>query len=226
MRLAIILLTYDRLNYAERTLRTLASNLLWSGELRLHIADDGSPDAYRCRLHDLARELFGVPVTVTNTERRGYGASYNAATMAVHESSDLILPLEDDWTLTRPLDADHIAAVLADRSAGFVGMVRLGYLGFVEPILGSTVHLAGGTYLLLDPASPSHDVAAGHPRIETVEWARRVGPWTEGLDPGQTERDWTGRPAARRGVLWPLDVSATGNCFCHIGTVQARVDQR
>lgn len=226
-RLTIMLLTYaadaksERAKYAMTTLRSVLDNLRYDGEIAVHIADDGSPDAHRATLRKLAGGYkHVVAVGESNAKRRGYGASYNLATQAVHPGTGFVLPLEDDWELVRELDVTPFVLGL---DGGRFGCVRLGYLGTTQELRGRVLHSWGKTYLELDPTSPEPHVWAGHPRIETVEWQRDVGPWPEGLEPGSTEFAVAHIPAARDGVVFPLywDMS-----FAHIGTVQAREDQK
>lgn len=226
MRLTILLLTYassvksPRAKYAETTLRSTLDNLKFSGEVAVHIADDGSPPAHTKKLREIAGGYAHVvSVGQSNSERRGYGASYNLATQAVHPGTDIVLPLEDDWELVRPLDIDSYVAGL---NTGIIGCVRLGYAGFTQALTAQFLNLGDSTYLYLDGASEERHVWAGHPRLETVDFQRDLGPWPEGIDPGSTEFEVAGRPAAREGVVWPLYYD---RAYAHIGAVQARDDQ-
>ena len=234
--LAVVVYTYDRPDYAERTIRSALANLSYSGVVHVHVADDGSPEVQVERLvAAAAEEAEGRPygfgeITSTNAARSGYGASYNLATQVAHGRARVFLCLEDDWELRRTLDLDPLVAALG-ADAG-IGCIRLGYVGWTEPLVGRFVHAAGLAFLLLDPESPERHVFAGHPRLETFAFERNVGPWPEGLDAGSTEFAVAGRPTARQGVAWPLDIglSATPRAdlslFAHIGAVQARADQR
>ena len=229
--LTIMLLTYagsiksPRSLYARRALTAVLEKLTYSGPLYVHIADDGSHQQHINALIKIV-ESFGDKVTGrthTNAARSGYGASYNQATQVVHNYGGVVLPLEDDWELAYPLQVDaYIEALMSDPP--IIGCIRLGYLGFTQELRGSLGHIAGRSYLVFDPASPERHVAAGHPRLETVEWERGVGPWPERIDPGTTEHVWCGYEASRHGVAWPMDTP--GNWFHHIGTVQARQDQQ
>lgn len=230
-RLYIVLLTYAvdahgaRASYAEQTLRSALDNIVYDGRMSVHIADDGSPQEHRDNLAAIAAGYAHVTgVTMTNAERRGYGASYNLASQVTHEHADIVLPLEDDWRLTGSLDLNRYARVLAQASPGAaVGCVRLGYLGWTQELRGRLIRLAEEHLLLFDPESPEPHVFAGHPRLETVAWERFVGPWPEGYDAGTTEYLVAKRDEARRGVAWPLDHD--DGRFVHIGTIQAREDQ-
>lgn len=217
--LAIVLLTYNRLEYAKRTLASTLANLRTSEELHVHIASDGDEESYLEGLRDLARQHLGCEskVTVTSVNQLGYGASYNAATQVVHNLSgaEFVLPLEDDWELRNVLDVDPILQVLRDR---VFGCIRMGYIGYTQQLRASFVSHGGYHYLALDPDSPEPHVFAGHPRIETVAWQRRVGPWPEGLQPGQTEWEVAHRREAREMVAWPVSmIKPDGDAFVHIG---------
>lgn len=232
--ITVMLLTYAsspaREGYALRTLSTLMGRVRYSGPLYLHIADDGSPAGHIERLaacaerelqfHDGRTGRVFRAVTASNSERRGYGANFNAATMVVHDRGGLVLPLEDDWEMLREIDLDPLARALAAPSP--IGSVRMGYLGFWDEIRGKFIHAADQTFILLDRESPSQDVFAGHPRLESVEWERFVGLWPEGLSAGDTEIAVSGRREARTGVAWPCDLVLTrGDLFGHIGSLKA-----
>lgn len=229
-RLTVMLLTYapsldsPRSYYAHRTLRSTLDFLSYPGDVWVHIADDGSDPAHVASLRELAGGYAHVRgIGATNAERRGYGASYNLATQQVHIVPGLVLPLEDDWVLERVLDLEPYAHALIQPDSP-VSCVRLGYIGYTQPLRSQIVDVASVRYLLFDPKSEERHVCAGHPRLETVAWEKRVGPWPEGLDPGTTEFVWCGFDEAREGVAWPLDTPA-GGWYHHVGTVQARSDQ-
>lgn len=216
--LSVVLLTYNREEYARRTLETTIKNLHYDGEWHIHIADDGSPEGYVSRLVEVALGS-GARVTWSNSQRRGYGANYNLAMQTAHQMSEYILPLEDDWELVRPLYADDIIEDMEE--IGF-GCARLGYIGYTQPLRAAFIRGIHGLWLALDPTSHEPHVFAGHPRIETVAWARAVGPWPENKEPGDTEFAVAHIPAARQNVGWPADyVRPSGDLFCHIGTVRS-----
>ncbi len=227
--IAVILYTYAppsalgaaRRNYAFETLRALFAQLRTQRQVWLHIADDGSPQEYRDALWDLAGLYCGDRRSITNSERRGYGGSYNQASWFVHQLPEVeaILQLEDDWALTRPLDLDPLVEVLLTESHR-IGMIRLAYLGWIHELRASFIEAGSGKqhYLLLDPESPSEYIFSGGPRLETVAWSRSVGPWPEYQIAGETELIVCGRMAARRGVAWPIDlIPPRGGLFDHIG---------
>lgn len=229
MKIAIAFLTYSpdighpRSDYAQRALEsTLALTDPGLHSLHLHIADDGSDPRHIEALLSIARD-HGCEPTVSQGERGGYGRSYNLASQALHDSFDLILPLEDDWQMLRPLLLEPLANAI-EQSGGEIQSIRLGYMGFTREMRGKLTHHAGQTFLLLDPASEEPHVFAGGPRLETVQYQRDVGPWPEGLSAGNVEWEVTHRWPARNGVAWPLDLcipasQAPGAVFGHIGSV-------
>ena len=75
--LCALLLTYNRFQYAVCTLRLFLQRARYSGELSLHVADDGSPSGYTDRLLRAVAKDVPLPAQVssTNSERGGYGKS-------------------------------------------------------------------------------------------------------------------------------------------------------
>ena len=225
---AVVIFTYDRFSTAQKTLAALAAHLRYAGPLVLHLSDDGSPalpdgTAYVDALREYAEGLMlGTSEVQTSvSERRGYGGSMNASTQMTHAYADVLLPLEDDWELSRDLDLTPLVLDLIENSR--VECIRLGYLGYTQPIRGEVIDLPhSGKALLLDPESPERHIFAGHPRLETRRFERAIGPWPEGLQAGKTEFEVSGRPESRAGVVWPLDLAIPGSqrhdsLFRHIG---------
>lgn len=220
--IAIVLFTHadplERADYAKKTLSALASYLEADEEFWLHIADDGSSQEFRDDIMKMARELYGN-TSISNSEGRGYGASYNLATQSVHRIADLILPLEDDWEMCRSFNLDAFAKVLRE---GHFNCIRMGYIGYTDTLRATFKYYDGYHYLHLDPDSPEKHVFAGGPRLETVEFERSVEPWPEGLGAGHTELEVIGRPEVRQGIAWPIGhILPRGDVFLHIGTHKA-----
>lgn len=215
--LTICLLTYDRFEYAKITLESVIRNIRFTGNLAIHIADDGSPNGYIEALRDLVDN--DIPCSSSNSARGGYGANYNLAMQTVHQFSEFVLPLEDDWELVKQLPLNKLCRDLTILGGG---CIRLGYLGFTQSLRGKLMRAWEDVYLRLDSESDEPHVFAGHPRLETTEWARLVGPWPEGLGAGATEFAVSKLPAARQRIFWPMDlVHPYGDIFAHIGTERA-----
>lgn len=219
MTICIVLLTYNRLNYAKRALAAAAVRLESNEhDFKWHIASDGDDTEYIGTLLGVAESCGLRPenITVSNSDRGGYGKNYNLAMQVAHQAADIVLPLEDDWELLKPFNPDMLVRDMRTMS---IGCARLGYLGYTQELRGVLKHGRSGHWLMLDSMSSEPHVFAGHPRLEQVSWSREVGPWREGLQPGETEFEVAHRVAARQRVGWPLDVvRPVGDLFAHIGT--------
>ena len=223
---AVVIYSYDRLTTAELTLSALSEYLSYDGPLVLHLSDDGSPERPDGTPYIDALRMFAegvwpdVDVQTSTSVRMGYGGSYNAASQSTHAYADVLLPLEDDWELSRPFDITPLVHALADPR---VNCIRLGYLGYTQALQGTVIDVNPmGKTLLFDEASPERHIFAGHPRLETRAFQRAIGPWPERIQAGQTEFDVSGRPESRVGVCWPLDLGIPGSqrhdsLFRHIG---------
>ncbi len=219
--IGIMLLTYDRIDYAKETIKGVMEHASYSGEIVWHIADDGSPDGYR----EALLEMLPEGTSVTNAEGSGYGGSFNLASQVLHSKAGIILPLEDDWQLLRPFSFDSFVEVLQGENE--ITCIRMGYIGYTQPLEGTFTYLGDQHYLLLDPKSKEPHVWAGHPRLETVLRQREVGEWPDHVDAGTTEFRVASRSVSRKGVAWPIDtIKPRGDLFAHIGSIQARSDQK
>lgn len=108
-----------RMDVARETIRSWWTHLRYDGDLRLHIADDGSPypefNAYRYWYHNYP--------TYSKQERHGFGASLNTGLRRAFETSDIAACFIDDWALTQNFDITPWVKLLMERND--VGMVRL-----------------------------------------------------------------------------------------------------
>lgn len=219
-RIGVVLLTYGRRDYAEVTLRSTLDKLVYDSEVQVHIASDGDSSEYIDHLREIAGGYPRIAsVTHSNSERGGYGKNWNLATQVVHQSCEYVLALEDDWELRRPLDACKLIEQMNELQ---LGCVRLGYVGFTQELRCSFASAGGQYWLRFDPASPEPHVFAGHPRIEARWWTQFVGPWPEGLLPGETEFAIAHRPESRQKVGWPLSlVRPEGDLYVHFGAIRS-----
>jgi hypothetical protein len=219
--IAIVIFTHDkpaeRVEYALRCFYSL-QKLEASEELWFHLADDGSSQAFRDELMHHARERYGENTSVTNSEDRGYGASYNRSSQSTHSIADIILPLEDDWEVCREFNLDAFAQVLRE---GHFNCIRMGYLGYTDTLRSTFRYHHGLHYLELDPDSPEKHVFAGGPRLETREFQRTLGEWPEKLGAGSTELAVISRSASRQKIAWPMSIAPYGDVFLHIGSLKA-----
>lgn len=223
---AIVLLTAgttpERTQYAVHTLTSVIERLESNdSELLWHIGDDGSAREHIDAIFEVL-DKHEIDISTSNSGHIGYGANYNLAMKTVHElGATYILPLEDDWELTRQFNIDPILCTLRD---GIFDSVRMGYIGYTQPLHCTFKYHNDQHYLLLRDDSEEPHVFSGHPRLETIEYQKRVGPWPENMTPGETE--WciaTTYPEARKRVGYPLwaSNSVKDGLFAHIGTVKS-----
>jgi len=217
--IVIVLLTYQRTDYALRTIAA-AAHLNYAGPLCWYVADDGSDAAHVAAVQETLRE-HGASVVGMHCARRGYGGNANAAWAACDAITPLTFWLEDDWALRAPLDLTPYARVLLARSE--IGMVRLGVLNL--DVRGRTWGHDGRVYWLLD-REPHHEgtpVFTGHPSLRHVRYRHAHGWYPEQLSPGETELHYAYRFRVSShdtpGIVWPADLPATG-VFGHIGTIK------
>jgi hypothetical protein len=218
----VTLYTCNRPEYSKKTLAALAKNIKAPAAFYLHIADDGTDGNGQKLVAQAVKTGKFDGVTITESGHNGYGASYNLATQKTHQLADIQLAMEDDWEAVRPFDLAPLCAALFGARPP-IDCIRLGYLGFTQELWGQAVKFGNDTYLLLDGTSSEPHVFAGHPRLETTAFQRRVGPWPTGLAAGATEFYVANLPEAREGVAWPMDYvrPRQGDLFAHIGTDKA-----
>jgi hypothetical protein len=236
----VTIYTCNRVEYAIKTISALGKHLRTKYPLSVHVADDYStPDLAYANASDVGRIMQAIkasfksnpPVSWTFGERSGYGGNYNRATQMTHNIADIHIPIEEDWQLLRALNIDPLIDVLDNCNSGhvgeYIGCIRLGNLGSTQELRGSIKHSGTQTLLVLDPRSPEPHVFAGHPRIETRDFQKAVGPWPENIEAGATEFTVAHRYEARTGVAWPLSILRSGSefnggdLFAHIGSEKA-----
>lgn len=213
--IVVILLTYERTDYAVRTLAAARKYLRYP-DLRWYLADDGSREEHCDTILAAAK---GLNLAGRHTLAGGtYGANANRAWQEAAKVSRLTLFLEDDWELRSELDLRPFADLLMEDER--FGMVRLGYLnlGMAGLTFGSHGHL----YWWLNRQSPEAYVFTGHPSLRHQRFWDAYGPYTEGRQPGETELDmaWQFRTREGPGIVWPAELGANG-LFGHIGERQS-----
>lgn len=187
--ICVVMTTYapvpERAQYAHRVLNSLIKFIKPGTEqVRLHVADDGSPEPYNKFIEELmakAGASWKTPATWSNAERCGIGASLNRALEWVE--SDLWMYITDDWLLTEPLYLDRAARII--RSLNY-DMVRLGP---IHPNLSATTRYTQelGWWLDLHQAHGGY-VFATRPFLSTKAFNQRIGPFVENENAYEVER--------------------------------------
>lgn len=217
--LTVVLLTYERTEYAVRTIKA-ASQLLYYPDWVWFVADDGSSEEH-CDALAHALEESGRPVWGISSIKGSYGESANRGLDVAFQHGNLVLMLEDDWELTEPLDIWKYAALLMERPD--IGMVRMGYLN--AGVAGSVIAHQGSLYWALDDQeSRKHSsfAWAGHPALIHRRMFEMCGYYPERWQPGETELHmcWQVSEFREPMIVWPAELGMAGP-WAHIGGEQS-----
>jgi hypothetical protein len=205
---AIVMPTFQRTEYAIRTLRALRDNLKYDAK-GIYIADAGSQEDH---IRDVLGALGDLHLLGWHTGIYSAGQNWNLAWVKALDAADLVLWVEDDWELRQPLDITPYVRLLLERQD--VGMVRLGYMA-VGLDLFSVGH-DGHHYLQMQRSTQCG--FAGHPHLKHRRFFEAYGVYTVGLNPGDTELDYDSKFRSKVGpeIWWPIEVGGWG-AFAHIG---------
>lgn len=187
--LPVCIFTKNRTGIAELSVSKVRENLSCSGRrIHLVLCDDGSRPGHLDRLEKAAG---GIPVTTANVHGRGLGASMNTGLCIGYSMSDVVLRMEDDWILEKPLDIGRWADMM-DSDSSQVGVVRMGMMfrepdelvRFGDPSLGllRMRPRPGRTY------NVNNQVALVHRQVYEL-----CGMYREDLDPQGMEKDFGDR---------------------------------
>jgi hypothetical protein len=214
--ITICLLTYERTDYAIRTIRA-AQQMTCQEGFAWYVADDGSrPEHFNAVLNEL--HFFGASIIGAHSERSSYGAIANKAWKAANEVSDLTFWLEDDWELREPMDLTPYADLLRDEEQ-HVGMVRLGYLNL--NMQGKVFSHGGHLYWRLNRDADPY-VFAGHPSLRNMKFYEAYGDYPTNINPGDTELGYAFQYRNHAGpdIVWPAQLGEA-SAFGHIGTIKS-----
>lgn len=180
----------ERAEYARETLKALIKFARATEPIRLHVADDGSPNKEFIQyLMSRAAAAWGTQPSWSDAQRKGIGGSLNAA-MEYVTNDDLWFYITDDWVLTRHLFLDRPARLIRDMG---YDVVRLGP---IHPNLECTTKFAveHGWWLDIHAACGGYAFAT-RPFLSTRAFVRNIGPFDEGLNAYETERLYAERVA-------------------------------
>lgn len=209
----VMLTTYRRTEMALRTVRAIKQNLIYPN-LGWYISDDGTDDPNH--INSILEEIGSEYQKHTyNSARKGVGHGMNYVLQNVFEHyGHLVLSMEDDWELNRPVEFVPYVKTLMDHPEH--GMIRFGYLS--PNLLGYNISEEGKLFWRLDNNGETYRYA-GHPHLKHLRFHEFYGYFDEGLTPGMTELSMCGKTNAKPGgpnILYPCDCGQWG-FFGHIG---------
>lgn len=177
----------------------------YAGELRLHVADDGSEYDF------MPERVWYKEITKSQQSRRGVGASLNAGFKEAFKVSPLVIYAADDWQLTQVFDLSPWARLLLTDES--LGVVRLSP---PHPnIKGSVMHLGAlGWALRLE----RYAFAFGHrPALYHQRLIKHYGWFDEDQSALETERLYSVRVNETAG---PDIILALPSAFEHLSSVE------
>lgn len=212
----VLIVTYDRPDEIRRVIAALEQHLVYNGELRWHIADDGSPEGY---LDNIMLDFSHLNVATSISRRAGWGANVNRALKSL--GTEYAFLCEDDYVALRDLNLSQGIALLEARRG--IALVR--YDGVQGHEL--TLHLTdtktglipGKThYMVIDKKSPHRNVYSNRPHLVHVKRFHGAYGWyPEGKKLGITESMYAQRVKRRRGPDVAILVDGVPDAFEHIG---------
>lgn len=225
-KIAIIITTYDKGDGVRtpllcRTVQHLLKNLQYPNLLWI-IADDGSPDI--THLGSVTKLLADCDHVMLDAGRAGVGVSKNKAlNYAWNAGCTLVLMLEDDWELARPLDLYPFIKLLENDT---IGMVRMGYLG--GELEANYEAWEGISFWRLKRGSGVY-VYSGQVSLRHKRFYDNCGYHPEGVSPGEEELEFCKRYNACEGapdIVWPAKFACEFNqgAFVNIGTGEASLN--
>lgn len=214
--LAVVLLAYQRTDYAIETLKTAAHYLdMHPSDVIWYIADDGSDEAHYEKVLATAREHCNG-IVMGHSLKRGYAGNANAAVEALKELTPITLWLEDDWRMEWFADTETYMRILLEHED--VGMIRLAHLP--ANLHAHTVGYKGRMFLDIQKTCQYH--YSGNPHLKHSRFFVDYGLWPQDKNPGQTEvhYDYLIRNTKGSKILWPVAIGDEP-VFAHIGEVRS-----
>ena len=221
--LAIVLVTYKRLENAIRTIQSTCENLDYpQDKIKWFIGDDGSGPEYMEALRaELAKHTEVWWESTERLRKEGQEESYfcgkvwNLTLGNAHQYSDFVLWLEDDWVLDEPLEMARYVNLLRRR-------VEVGAVSFRILSIDTDVKTRGEDgRMFVEYLRTSQYAYSGNPILRHARFVRHYGWFDEEKDPGGVELNYDDkyRLDEKSGpTIWrPLDISPWG-AWKHIGT--------
>jgi len=209
----VLLTTYNRLECARKTIQGVKENVGWSN-IGWVITDDGSGGDYLQQLKDEIGPSYSIHTYDGKRKGVGHNMNYGLKLIFNELSAELVLLLEDDWYIQKPLDFTPYVNLL--KNSDRFGMIRFGYL---SAGLQATLIAEENKLWWQFKKTDYQYTFAGHASLRHKRFFDVYGYYEEGLKPGMTELDMCGKFNAKEGpaIVWDADFPHMGP-FAHIGS--------
>jgi hypothetical protein len=238
----ILLVTYDRVDEIQQTIRALHRHILYPRDrLRFHLADDHSPpvdltargeghgnEPYE---HYIRRQFPDLTWSVTQTDRKGWGANVNKGMDHCLSHVDYVFLIEDDYVALRDVNLRAGVALLEsveDRHKPAAAWPRrpisaVRYDGIAAHWLHlqlreAKTRLGPMQYLAIDHNSPFLNVYSNRPHLMHRRFRDAYGRYPEGLSLADTEDTYAHRVKEKISGPWVVTLwDGVPKAFDHVG---------
>jgi len=227
--ITVIIPTYNRPEIVFHTVLNLRLGLGYGGPVRIYISADGEGDfeAITKLFRDGKLPLSNETQIVMEGPKRGLGANLNFLMAQV--KTDIVLQMDDDHHLVKPLNINQFVADLRnpDKCVDWIRLM-VGEEKDVESL--STYYkfraITYGRYWMLDPWGPELYLTSNRPHLKRVDFHDTVGYYPVGVKLGETEtvfchmyKDYMMRHPINQGrpsVAIPMELPPFGT-WTHVG---------
>ena len=185
-KVTVIIPTFNRPEILEGAMNRIAFNLVYDGVVDIYIGNDGD---YLPHMPDIHTRDSVVNVYVLDGPKRGLGANLNMLIRAANSS--LILQMDDDHYLEKPLDINQFADYLIAQKND-IGWIRL-FLG-TDKDLGNDDPFYNFSAKMLErywyplPGVDELYIASNRPHLKLKDFhSKWYGYYPEGVTLGETE---------------------------------------
>lgn len=176
--LAILVITYNRKEILDETLKHLKDHVYYTGERKYIVADDGSDDGTQQMLMETHPDVLLV-----ESNRAGLGANENAGLRQAMAYAPIIMQLQDDLHALATIDLHpHVERLMTDETSGYIRLWGVGghrYTGNLE-----------GNYWRVWWNSDDLYIPSDRPHIKHRRFHEFFGFYPEGLRAAETEDAW------------------------------------
>ena len=191
-KVTVIIPTYNRPHTLYSTIRLMHSNLVYDGPVQFLVGDDSGKLSFETITRPMVEDLSGfMDIKLLSGPARGLGANLNMLIEAA--DSRLILQMDDDHFLVKPLDINQFADDLL-QFKNKVGWIRL-FLGTEEDLNNDDPFYNFNAWMMERYWYPMPNryelyIPSNRPHLKHVQFHHYHGSYDEGVKLGKTETNF------------------------------------